>query len=60
MLIALAAPTAAEWRVMPDRVETAAGPALRYNVFLPDGYDPAHGPHPLLVLLHGAGGDEQS
>lgn len=59
-LAAFAAPTAAEWRVMPDRVETEAGPALRYNVFLPDGYDPARGPYPLLVLLHGAGGDEHS
>ena len=50
----------AEWRVVPDRVETEAGAALRYNVFLPDGYDPARGPYPLLVLLHGAGGDEHS
>jgi enterochelin esterase-like enzyme len=59
-LVAFAAPAAAEWRVVPDRVETEAGPALRYNVFLPDGYDPARGPYPLLVLLHGAGGDEHS
>jgi enterochelin esterase-like enzyme len=60
VLSALAAPAAAEWRVVPDRVETSAGPTLRYNVFLPDGYDPARGPYPLLVLLHGAGGDEQT
>lgn len=60
VLSALAAPAAAEWRVVPDRVETAAGPTLRYNVFLPGGYDPARGPYPLLVLLHGAGGDEQT
>jgi enterochelin esterase-like enzyme len=60
VLSALAAPAAAEWRVVPDRLETPAGPTLRYNVFLPDGYDPARGPYPLLVLLHGAGGDEQT
>jgi predicted peptidase len=60
VLIALVAPAAAEWRVVPDRVETEAGPTLRYNVFLPDGYDPARGPYPLLVLLHGAGGDEHT
>ncbi|WP_439577695.1 alpha/beta hydrolase [Elioraea sp.] len=60
LLAWLALPAAAEWRVVPDRVETASGPTLRYNVFLPDGYDPARGPYPLLVLLHGAGGDEQS
>ncbi|GIX09317.1 MAG: esterase [Elioraea sp.] len=63
LLLALALavrPALAEWRVVPDRVEAAAGPTLRYNVFLPGGYDPARGPYPLLVLLHGAGGDEQS
>lgn len=60
VLIALAAPATAEWRVVPDRVETAAGATLRYNAFLPDGYDPARGPYPLLVLLHGAGGDEHT
>lgn len=60
MLAGLAGPAVAEWRVVPDRVATEAGATLSYNVFLPDGYDPAHGPYPLLVLLHGAGGDEQS
>lgn len=60
LLAGLAGPATAEWRVVPDRVMTAAGATLRYNVFLPDGYDPARGPYPLLVLLHGAGGDEQS
>jgi len=51
---------AAEWRVLPDRVATGReGRALPYNVFLPAGYDPAKGPYPLLVLLHGAGTDEQ-
>lgn len=59
-LVASAAPADAEWRVVPDRVETEAGPPLRYNVFLPGGYDPARGPYPLLVLLHGAGGDEHT
>lgn len=51
---------ASEWRVLPDRIATPrAGRALPYNVFLPAGYDPAKGPYPLLVLLHGAGTDEQ-
>jgi enterochelin esterase-like enzyme len=51
---------AAEWRVLPERI-AASDPAraLPYNVFLPSGYDPAKGPYPLLVLLHGAGTDEQ-
>ncbi len=51
---------AAEWRVLPERI-AAPDPdrALPYNVFLPTGYDPAKGPYPLLVLLHGAGTDEQ-
>jgi enterochelin esterase-like enzyme len=46
--------------VLPERV-AAADPAraLPYNVFLPSGYDPAKGPYPLLLLLHGAGTDEQ-
>lgn len=49
-----------EWRVLPQRI-SAAEPerALPYNVFLPTGYDPDKGPYPLLVLLHGAGADEQ-
>jgi enterochelin esterase-like enzyme len=51
---------AAEWRVVPERVSAPeAARALPYNVFLPAGYDPAKGPYPLLVLLHGAGTDEQ-
>lgn len=51
---------ASEWRVLPERV-AGSDPArtLPYNVFLPSGYDPAKGPYPLLVLLHGAGADEQ-
>jgi enterochelin esterase-like enzyme len=49
-----------DWRVVPDRIDTPrAGRSLPYNVFLPAGYDPAKGPYPLLVLLHGAGSDEQ-
>jgi S-formylglutathione hydrolase len=30
---------------------------VEYNVLLPDGYDSAKGPLPLLLLLHGGGGD---
>jgi len=51
---------ASDWRVLPDRIDTdRPGRSLPYNVFLPAGYDPAKGPYPLLVLLHGAGSDEQ-
>ncbi|MDW8443188.1 MAG: hypothetical protein RML45_01865 [Acetobacteraceae bacterium] len=50
---------AREWRVLPDGCVTADGTWLAYNVFLPPGFDPAGGPYPLLVLLHGAGADEQ-
>jgi len=59
--LAIAAPArSAEWRVVPDRIASAdPGRALPYNVFLPSGYDPDRGPYPLLVLLHGAGTDEQ-
>lgn len=59
--LALARPGhASDWRVVPDRVDTPREHrALPYNVFLPAGYDPAKGPYPLLVLLHGAGTDQQ-
>lgn len=50
---------AREWRVLPDGCVTADGSWLAYNVFLPPGFDPTGGPYPLLVLLHGAGADQQ-
>lgn len=51
---------ARDWRVLPNRVvSTDPARELPYNVFLPSGYDPAKGPYPLLVLLHGAHADEQ-
>lgn len=56
---ALATGQNSEWRVVPERIATADETrTLPYNVFLPAGYDPARGPYPLLVLLHGAGVDE--
>ncbi|HEY3949281.1 alpha/beta hydrolase-fold protein [Phenylobacterium sp.] len=30
---------------------------VKYTVLLPPGYDPAKGPYPLMLLLHGGGGD---
>lgn len=56
---ATASGTARAWRVLPDGCVTADGTWLAYNVFLPPGFDPAGGPYRLLVLLHGAGADEQ-
>ncbi len=40
--------------VMPE-----TGDTLPYGVYLPSGYDPAH-QYPLIVGLHGAGGDHLS
>lgn len=59
-LVAAGKARATDWRVLPDRIASAdPSRALPYNVFLPSGYDPAKGPYPLLVLLHGANTDEQ-
>jgi enterochelin esterase-like enzyme len=51
---------ASDWRVLPERIVSFDPTrALPYNLFLPSDYDPARGPYPVLVLLHGAGADEQ-
>lgn len=37
---------------------SALGREAPYTVYLPEGYAAAQAPHPVLYLLHGAGGDE--
>lgn len=40
------------------QVETKLVPSpAKYSVLLPPGYDPAKGPYPLVLLLHGGNGD---
>ena len=36
------------------------GRPIKYQVYLPDGYDQGSKPLPVLYLLHGAGGNEMS
>jgi S-formylglutathione hydrolase len=33
---------------------------VEYAVLLPPGYDEAHGPYPLLIVLHGGGGSREN
>jgi S-formylglutathione hydrolase len=41
------------------QMETKLVPSpAKYSVLLPPGYDPAKGPYPLVLLLHGGGGDD--
>jgi len=44
-----------------DRLPSAAlGRDLKFTVYVPDGYKDQPGPFPVIYLLHGATGDEQS
>lgn len=54
-------PALAESRIVFDSVPSKAlGRLLRFEVYLPDGYDTGLLRYPVLYLLHGAGGDETS
>jgi len=60
VVFALALAGAAHAQSKLETVELATklvpSPA-KYTVLLPAGYDPAKGPYPLVLLLHGGGGD---
>ena len=44
-----------------DSVESSQVPRpLEYSILLPDSYSESAAPYPLLLLLHGAGGDRKS
>jgi S-formylglutathione hydrolase len=45
-------------QLVESKIETKLLPsAVEYNVLLPDGYETAKAPLPLLLFLHGGGGD---
>lgn len=54
----LLCPSARATELINDKLETklVSGP-VEYSVLLPDGYDKAGKPYPLLLFLHGGGGD---
>ena len=59
---ALTAPqvATAQSRIVEGAVETNSVPGpVEYAVLLPDGYDPDGDPLPLLLNLHGRGGDSE-
>lgn len=50
--------TALASQLVEGKLETRFLPAaVEYNVLLPDGYEAEKGPLPLLLFLHGGGGD---
>ncbi|MGZ5956636.1 MAG: alpha/beta hydrolase [Caulobacteraceae bacterium] len=58
MALALAGAAQAQARLETVQVETRLVPSpAKYSVLLPPGYDPAKGPYPLVLLLHGGNGD---
>ncbi|HXU08469.1 MAG TPA: alpha/beta hydrolase-fold protein, partial [Blastocatellia bacterium] len=45
-------------QLVESQIETKLVPGpVQFNVLLPDGYESAKGPLPLLLFLHGGGGD---
>jgi len=51
--------TASASQLVQSKVETKIVPGpVEYNVLLPDGYQGARDPLPLLLFLHGGGGDK--
>jgi S-formylglutathione hydrolase len=58
LMLGAAAADARASQLVEGKVETKLMPApVEYAVLLPDGYDSAKGPFPLLLFLHGGGGD---
>lgn len=57
--LSAALPGHAASTVLADQAPSAAlGRPLPFTVYLPDGYEKAQQPYPVVYLLHGAGGDE--
>ena len=58
MIFCVAGPTADASQMVESKIETKLLPApVEFNVLLPDGYDTVKEPLPLLLFLHGGGGD---
>lgn len=58
LLVFWLAPNVLASELVEAKVETKLVPTpVEYNVLLPDGYDKAKEPLPLLLFLHGGGGD---
>ncbi len=59
LLICCFAPNAFAGQLLDAKLETRLVPSpLEYAVLLPDGYEAAKEPLPLLLFLHGGGGDK--
>ncbi len=57
-IFCVAGTTADASQLIESKIETKLLPApVEFNVLLPDGYDAAKEPLPLLLFLHGGGGD---
>jgi S-formylglutathione hydrolase len=58
LALMLGAAAQAQPRLESVQVETRLVPSpARYSVLLPAGYDPAKGPYPVVLMLHGGDGD---
>jgi len=56
--LALSGAAHAQAKLETVQMATKLVPSLaKYSVLLPPGYDPAKGPYPLVLLLHGGNGD---
>jgi S-formylglutathione hydrolase len=59
LLLVWLAQSVAASQLVDAKVETKLVPSpVEYAVLLPDGYEAARGPLPLLLFLHGGGGDK--
>ena len=57
-ILCVLAPAARASQLVESKIETKLLPGpVEFNVLLPDGYESAKEPLPLLFLLHGGGGD---